>query len=506
MPSPGENILEARGIVKQFPGSRALDGVDFTLRAGEIHALMGENGAGKSTLIKVLTGVYPRDSGTVTLADKPIDPRSPLQAQQLGISTVYQEVNLVPGLSVAENLFLGREPKWLGMIDWRTLRAKARIALQRLNLDVDVNTPLADCSIAIQQMIAIARAVDVSAKVLILDEPTSSLDESEVQQLFTVMKKLAAEGLGIVFVTHFMDQVYAVSDRITVLRNGKWVGTESVAALPRLELIARMMGREVEHAGAVDSGHKGAGETVVGKDVFLKATGVGRRGAIDPFDFEVKRGEVVGLAGLLGSGRTEMVRLFFGADTPDWGTITLEGKPVAIHNPRVAIAHGIGFCPEDRKISGIVPDLSVRENIILVLQTQRGWWRKISRREQDTITAQFIAALNIKTADAETPIKFLSGGNQQKAILARWLASRPKLLILDEPTRGIDVGAKFEIAKYIENLRQEGMALIFISSELEEVARTSQRVIILRDRRKVGELVGSDISEAAIMDRIAHAQ
>ena len=263
MVAAGENILEARGIVKQFFGSRALDGVDFMLRAGEIHALMGENGAGKSTLIKVLTGVYPRDGGTVRLAGNEIHPHAPLDAQHLGISTVYQEVNLIPGLSVAENLFLGREPKWLGMIDWRTMRAKARIALQRLGLDVDVNMPLADCSIAIQQMIAIARAVDFSAKVLILDEPTSSLDESEVQQLFKVMKKLAAEGLGIVFVTHFMDQVYAVSDRITVLRNGKWVGTESVAALPRLELIARMMGREVEHAGAVEGGVKAS--ATVGK-------------------------------------------------------------------------------------------------------------------------------------------------------------------------------------------------------------------------------------------------
>jgi simple sugar transport system ATP-binding protein len=480
----------------------ALSDVDFTLRAGEIHALMGENGAGKSTLIKVLTGVYPRDAGTVHLNGEAFRATSPMDAQRKGISTVYQEVNLIPELSVAENLFINREPRRLGMIDWSAMREKARAALARLGLDLDVTRPVRTYSIAIQQMIAIARAVDIQAKVLILDEPTSSLDEQEVEHLFGIMRKLAKEGMGIVFVTHFMDQVYAVTDRITVLRNGKLVGSYDTAALPRLELIARMMGRDVEQVKAINAGHRSAAPA--GSEVFLEAKGVGREGSVQPMDVTVRKGEVVGLAGLLGSGRTEFVRLLFGIEVADSGSVEIARQPARIRSPRAAIRQGLGFCPEDRKISGIVPDLSVRENILLVLQTQRGWWRPISRQQQKEITESFIKALNIKTADAETPIKFLSGGNQQKAILARWLASNPKLLILDEPTRGIDVGAKFEISKYIEDLRQKGMSIIFISSELEEVARSCQRVVSLRDRRKVGELEGEAISETAIMEQIAH--
>jgi galactofuranose transport system ATP-binding protein len=495
-------LLELRGITKRFPGVLALSGVDFTLRGGEIHALMGENGAGKSTLIKVLTGVYPRDAGTIQLVGQPFRAASPMDAQRKGISTVYQEVNLIPELSVAENLFIAREPRWLGMINWSAMRAKARTALQRLGLDLDVTLPVRTYSIAIQQMVAIARAVDIQAKVLILDEPTSSLDEQEVKQLFAIMRKLAGEGLGIVFVTHFLEQVYQVCDRITVLRNGQLVGSYETAALPRLELIARMMGRDVEQVQAISAGHRV--QTPAGTEVFLTAEGLGRQGSVQPIDMDVKKGEVVGLAGLLGSGRTEFVRLLFGMDQADTGRVTVEGRPTRMRSPRSAIRAGLGFCPEDRKITGIVPDLSVRENILMVLQTRRGWWRPISRRQQKQITENLIKALNIKTPDGEMPIKNLSGGNQQKAILARWLASDPKLLILDEPTRGIDVGAKFEIAKHIEDLRQKGMSIIFISSELEEVARSCQRVMVLRDRKKVGELSGAEISADAIMERIAH--
>lgn len=472
------------------------------MRAGEIHALMGENGAGKSTLIKVLTGVYARDAGTVHLNGEAFKASSPMDAQRKGISTVYQEVNLIPELSVAENLFLGREPKIAGMINWRAMRAGAKRALERLGLSFDVTRPIRTYSIAIQQMIAIARAVDVKAKVLILDEPTSSLDDNEVKQLFAIMKRLAGEGMGIVFVTHFMEQVYAVTDRITVLRNGKWVGSYDTAALPRLELIGRMMGKDVEQVRAINAGHRA--QTGSGSEEFLVAKGLGRRGSLQPTDMTVRSGEVLGLAGLLGSGRTELVRLLFGVDRADSGTLEIGGREVKGNGPRKAIEMGLGFCPEDRKVSGIVPDLSVRENIMLVLQTRRGWWRKISAAEQRKITDEFIRALQIKTADAETPIKFLSGGNQQKAILARWLAANPRLLILDEPTRGIDVGAKFEIAKAIEELRQKGMSIILISSELEEVARSSQRVVVLRDRQKVGELTGEQISEAGIMEKIAH--
>ena len=505
MTTDAPELLTIRGLTKRFTGVLALSGVDFTLRSGEIHALMGENGAGKSTLIKVLTGVYPRDAGVISLAGQPFRAASPMDAQKKGISTVYQEVNLIPELSVAENLFIAREPRFFGMISWRAMRSRARTALARLGLqDIDVTRPVRTYSIAIQQMIAIARAVDIQARVLILDEPTSSLDDQEVAHLFDIMRRLAGQGMGIVFVTHFMEQVYKVTNKITVLRNGQLVGSYDTAALPRLELIARMMGREVEQVQAINAGHRAAAPA--GKEVFLSARGLGRRGNIQPIDLDVNKGEVVGLAGLLGSGRTEFVRLVFGIDKADSGSMSVEGRPARIRSPRAAIRQGMGYCPEDRKITGIVPDLSVRENILLVLQTRRGWWRPIPTRQQRDVTQGLIKALNIKTADMETPIKFLSGGNQQKAILARWLASNPRLLILDEPTRGIDVGAKFEIAKYIEDLRQKGMSIIFISSELEEVARSCQRVMVLRDRKKVGEIAGDAISESAIMAQIAHGQ
>jgi simple sugar transport system ATP-binding protein len=500
--SPESALLEARAVEKVFPGVRALDGVDFTLRRSEIHALLGENGAGKSTLIKVLTGVYRRSGGTILLDGQPINPASTGEAQQLGISTVYQEVNLIPGLSVAENLFLGRQPrKWGGLIDWRSMRRRAQEAMARLNLNIDVTRPLDSQPIAIQQMVAIARAVDVSAKVLILDEPTSSLDRDEVARLFDVMRRLKAQGMGIVFVTHFLDQVYAVSDRITVLRNGKLVGAYDAAALPRLDLISKMIGRDAREVEA----HHTADEAkaVEGKPPFLSAKKLGKRGSIEPFDLDLRPGEVVGLAGLLGSGRTETARLLFGIDRPDSGELTIDGVATTLRTPRQAVDRKLAFCPEDRKAAAIIPDLSIRENIVLALQARRGWLRRLSRRRQDEIADKYIKALRIATPDAEKPIKLLSGGNQQKAILARWLLTEPRLLILDEPTRGIDVGAKFEIAKLIDSLCAEGMSLLFISSELEEVVRSCRRVIVLRDRHQVGELTGERISEQNIMSTIA---
>jgi simple sugar transport system ATP-binding protein len=496
-------ILSAVGITKRFPGVVALDGVDFSLRPGEVHALMGENGAGKSTLIKVLTGLYPPDGGQIFLSGKAIHCKTPLAAQAAGISTVYQEVNLIPQLSVAENLYLGRQPKIAGIkIRWRLLHEKARHAMKRLQIDLDVKKPLASYSIAIQQMVAIARAVDVRAKALILDEPTSSLDSREVASLFAVMSRLKAGGLGIVFVTHFLDQVYQVSDRITVLRNGKLAGVHETAELSRLALVSLMIGRD---ASAL-VGHPPAQRTERENKTqapFLAARGVSRRGAIAPFDLEIHSGQVVGLAGLLGSGRSECARLLFGAEVSDGGKLSVEGKPLRLRQPRQAIALGIGFCGEDRKADGIIPDLSVRENIILAMQGRRGWMRPISRRRQFEIAAQFIKALKIATADAQTPIRNLSGGNQQKALLARWLATEPRLLILDEPTRGIDVGAKFEIAALIERLCERGMALLFISSELEEVARLSHRVVVLRDRQVIAQLSGDQVTEHNILATIA---
>jgi monosaccharide-transporting ATPase len=497
-----DSLLELSGIVKSFPGVRALADVDFTLRRGEVHALLGENGAGKSTLIKVLTGVYRRDRGTMCLDGKMIDPRSPRDAGQQGISTVYQEVNLIPELSVAENLSIGRESRRFGLFDWRAARRRAEQAMARLDLHVDVTLPVRSYSIAIQQMVTIARALDENTKVLVLDEPTSSLDAAEVEQLFTVMRQLRAGGMGIVFVSHFLDQVYVISDRFTVLRNGKLVGQYEAASLGRLELISKMIGKDVDEVSQMET-HPGRRPTNCEQPVILKANGIGRRHGIEAIDLEIRSGEVVGLAGLLGSGRTETARILFGVDAPDAGTIAVNGKEVAHHSPRTAIRNHIAFTPEDRKLAGIIPDLSVRENILLALQGRRGWLRRIGRVEQQELADHFIQALNIATPDANKPVGKLSGGNQQKVILARWLAMQPKLLILDEPTRGIDVGAKAEIEKLIADLCEDGMALLFISSELEEVVRDSHRVVVMRDRRKVGELAGDEVTLDAIMRIIA---
>jgi len=496
------SLLIVRAVSKSFPGVRALDGVDFTLRRGEIHTLMGENGAGKSTLIKVITGVYQAGAGEILLEGHAIQPRSPAEAQRLGISTVYQEVNLVPFLSVAENIFLGRQPTKFGRIDWKQINTRAAESLRRLDIEIDVTQALNSYSIAIQQMVAIARALDIDAKVLVLDEPTSSLDANEVRHLFAVMRKLKAQGLGIIFVSHFLDQVYEISDRFTVLRNGKLVGEYETAKLPRLELIAKMIGKDLDAVEAMTR-HHGPGPVTGEHKPLLRASGLGRRGSLEPLDLTIHTGEVVGLAGLLGSGRTETARLLFGIDRAETGVVEVDGEAARFASPRAAIARRFGFCPEDRKTQAMIPDLSVRENIVLALQASRGWLRKFSAAEQHKLATNYIKALNIATPDAERPIKFLSGGNQQKAMLARWLAAQPRLLILDEPTRGIDVGAKAEIEKLIAKLCGEGMAILFISSELEEVVRSSHRVVVLRDRRKVGELTGDKIDLAEIMKAIA---
>ncbi len=489
-----------RGIGKRFPGVVALGGVDFTVRAGEIHALLGENGAGKSTLIKVLTGVYEADSGEIQLAGKTIRAAAPKEAEQAGISTVYQEVNLIASLSVAENIGLGRQPGKFGFLNWGAMRRHAREALARLEIECDVDAELGTLSVALQQMVAIARALDLNAKLLVLDEPTASLDEKEIGELFAVMRRLRAEGMGIVFVTHFLDQVYAVTDRITVLRNGTLVGEFVTAELPRLQLVAKMLGRDLaEVAAQADAAHTAHGNA----EPLLVTRGLARSGALHGLDLEVHRGEVTGLAGLLGSGRTETARLLFGVDDRDAGEVRLKGEAAALGSPREAIARGVAFCSEDRKIEGILPNLSVRENLIVALQAKRGGWRALSREEQDKLCAHYIAALRVKTADAEVPIKNLSGGNQQKVLLARWLATQPELIILDEPTRGIDIGAKAEIEQIVAKLRGEGVAVIFISSEIEEIVRTSSRVIVLRERRKAGEFSGADINTPRLMQAMA---
>ena len=455
-----QEILRTEGLSKFFPGVKALDNVNFSLRRGEIMALLGENGAGKSTLIKALTGVYHADRGAIWLEGQEISPKNTAHAQQLGIGTVYQEVNLLPNMSVADNLFLGREPRRFGLLRRKEMEQRATALMSSYGFSLDVREPLNRFSVAMQQIVAICRAIDLSARVLILDEPTASLDTQEVEMLFTLMRQLRDDGVSLIFVTHFLDQVYAVSDRITVLRNGGFVGCRETRELPQIELVKMMLGRELEH-------------------------------------------EIVGLAGLLGSGRTETAEVIFGIKPADSGTAWIKGKAQGLRSPHQASSLGIGFCPEDRKTDGIIAAASVRENIVLALQAQRGWLRPIPRREQNDIADRFIRQLGIRTPSAEQPIEFLSGGNQQKVLLSRWLLTKPQFLILDEPTRGIDVGAHAEIIRLIETLCADGLALLVISSELEELVGYADRVIIMRDRKQVAEIPLAELSVPAIMNAIA---
>jgi simple sugar transport system ATP-binding protein len=496
MASVTDPVLECRGISKFFPGAIALDAVDLTLYPGEVHALLGENGAGKSTLIKCLTGAYRRDAGTIVLNNQEISPNSTQDSQKLGIGTVYQEVNLLPNLTVAENLFLGRQPMWHGFISHRKMMTMARDLLAEFGLSVNPAEPLSAYSVAVQQVVAIARAVELSGKVLILDEPTASLDRDEVDLVFSVIEKLKARGLAIVFITHFLDQVFEISDRATVLRNGRVVGTRRLADASQTDIVTLMLGRQLE-----DRIHDRAPPAT--GDTLIELTNFGKRGMITPFDLTVRKGEVVGLAGLLGSGRTETAEIIFGAVQADQGEARLEGKKISIRNPREAVTHRFALCPEDRKSEGIVGDLSVRENIILALQARQGWFRPLPKAKVNELAEAYVKALDIRLASLDMPIRLLSGGNQQKALLARWLATNPAFLILDEPTRGIDVGAHAEIIALIEKLREDGMALLVASSELEELVAYSTRVIVLRDRRQVCELTGDDITTSNIVAAIA---
>lgn len=495
-------LLEMRAIDKVFPGVLALQGVDFTLCEGEIHALMGENGAGKSTLIKVLTGVYAKDGGQVFLKgyDKPVSIKSPQDAQKLGISTVYQEITLCPNLSVAENMYIGRGSG--STVNWKQMNEDADKILNSLDIPAKATQQLGSCSIAVQQMVAIARAVDMECKVLILDEPTSSLDEQEVQKLFKLMRDLKARGVGIIFVTHFLDQVYEVCDKITVLRDGKLVGEYEIKDLPRVQLVSKMLGKEMDDLSDI-SGECAKYEADPNVAPVLEATNLQSDAGIKPFDFNIKKGEVNGFTGLLGSGRSECVRAIFGADRVLSGKIKKDGKSIKINKPIDAMKNGIGYLPEDRKIDGIVGDLSVRENIILALQVLKGFFRPFTKAEANKFADEYIKLLDIKTASADTPIKSLSGGNQQKVILARWLLTHPDYLILDEPTRGIDVGTKVDIQKLVLKLASEGMSITFISSETDEMLRTCSRMIVMRDRQVVGELKGEDLTQNKIMSTIA---
>ena len=474
-----------RDISIEFPGVKALDDVDFTLRSGEIHSLLGENGAGKSALIKALTGVYSIDSGTIRVSGTERTFAGTADAQTAGIATVYQEINLCTNLTVGENVMLGHEVPGRFGINWRATHAKATTYLRQLGVDVDPRSQLASHSLAIQQLIAISRAMVVDCRVLVLDEPTSSLDRSEVEQLFAVMRRLRSRNVAILFVSHFLDQVYEISDQMTVLRNGKLVGEYQVGELSRSELISKMLGRELDE---LESIARNASRTIdrTGNPI-LKVTGLGRKGGIEPTDLDVYDGEIVGFAGLLGSGRTELVRVIYGADRSDHGAIEVRGKSVRLSTPRHSSDHKIAFSSEDRRAEGIIGDLTVAENIVLGIQAKRGWLRRVSKAQSDEVVAHYIESLDIRPASPHILMSNLSGGNQQKVLLARWLATTPQLLILDEPTRGIDIGAKAEIQREIAKLAAAGLGVIFISSELDEVLRLSQRVVVLRDRRKIAE-------------------
>ncbi|MCL2035063.1 MAG: sugar ABC transporter ATP-binding protein [Oscillospiraceae bacterium] len=492
-------ILQMSDIEMNFPGVRALREVDFTLRKGEVHCIMGENGAGKSTLIKCLTGVYQMDSGTILFDGNKIRPQSVSESMKLGISSVYQEVNLCPNLTVSENLFIGRQPMKAGaLVDWPKMNRLSQKALERFNLNVNVTRNLDSYSVAVQQMVAIVRAVDVSAKVLIFDEPTSSLDKDEVERLFDVIRKLKSEGMAIIFITHFLDQVYQISDRITVLRNGELVGEYLTEDLPRIDLVTKMVGRDFDQ---ITSLQKVA--LAEGRDVVIEASDISVDASISHMDLTLREGEILGFAGLLGSGRSETARALFGIDKISSGAISIKGGAVHLKSPITAIKNKIAFCPEDRKRDGIIADLTVRENIILALQGRMGMFQYISRKKQNEIANKYIELLGIATPDAEKKIGELSGGNQQKVILARWLATEPDALILDEPTRGIDVGAKAEIMKLTLELCEKGMAVAFISSELEEVVKLSNNIIVMRDRKKVAEIKGKDIDQDRILEAIA---
>lgn len=495
-------VVDMSSITIRFPGVLALDGVDLRLRPGEVHSLMGENGAGKSTLIKALTGVYPVDSGEILVAGRRRLLTSTADAQDAGISTVYQEVNLSPNLSVGENVMLGHEPRRARGIDWRAAHTEAARHLESLGLSIDTRSTLSTHSIAVQQLVAISRAMVLDAKVLVLDEPTSSLDRGEVERLFAVIRDLRDKGVAILFVSHFLNQVYEISDRITVLRNGRLIGEYLVSDLPRSELVAKMIGRELDELAALSS----VAEREIDRSAtpVLRASGVGRRGGLEPVDVDVYPGEVVGIAGLLGSGRTELARLLYGADRADSGRIEIDGAAARMTSPRHAIDRRIAFSSEDRRGEGIIADLTVAENIVLGMQARRGAMRKIPRAEADAAVQEYIEALGVRPADPTMLAGNLSGGNQQKVLLGRWLATAPALLILDEPTRGIDVGAKADIQRKVAELSARGLSVIFISSELEEVLRIAQRVVVMRDRRKIGEVSPQDTDIAGLVDYIAN--
>ncbi len=499
-------LLQMEHITKRFPGSIALSDAYIHVARGEVHGLIGENGAGKSTLIKVLTGVYRCEEGTILFDGHTRAFQSPQQAQRQGISTIYQEINLVPFRSVTENIFLGRELFRWGLLDWRKMHIEARALLERLHLSLDVTKPLNTYNIATQQMVAIARAISFKSKLVVMDEPTSSLNDDEVATLFTVIRQLKAEGVAIIFVSHRLDELFTICDSITILRDGATVDERPIKTITKLELVAKMLGKDLGSVQQSGQTSFDVSRHHAGQEVLLDAAGLRAGHKLQNASVQVHTGEIVGLAGLLGSGRSEVARAVFGADSIDAGKIIFNGKEAHFHVPEDAIRAGIGFCSEDRKVDGIIPDLSVRENLTLAALPTLTRYGIIDRKEQEEIVERFIQRLGIKTSGPNQKIRELSGGNQQKVLLARWLCLQPHLLLLDEPTRGIDVGAKSEIQKLIEELAESGMGVLLISSELEEIIEGSDHVVVLRDGATVAELPRESISQDAIMTAMAHGE
>jgi galactofuranose transport system ATP-binding protein len=499
-------ILEVRDVTKHFSGVVALEDVSFALEPGEVHALVGENGAGKSTLIKVLTGVHRPDEGEVRFDGEPVSFSSPRAAQDAGISTIYQEIDLIPLRTVAQNIFLGREPRTkLGLTDPRRMRRESAEVLERYGLDVDPNRTVRSLGLGIQQMVAIAKAVSREAKVVIMDEPTSSLEGREVQRLFDVIGRLRDDGVAVLYVSHRLDELYELCERVTVLRDGRLVHTGALDELPRLELIAQMLGREVAEVEEQEAHvHHGNGDgATAGEEPILVARELSDRPALHGVSVEVRRGETVGLAGLMGSGRTETAKAIFGAEPPDDGTVEIEERPVKLRSPADAVPAGLAFLPEDRKADGIFPGLSIRENIIAAALPQLSKRGVVSRAAANKLVDTFMERLNIKASSPDQPVGELSGGNQQKVLLARCLCTEPKILILDEPTRGIDVGAKAEVQGLISELSEQGLAVLMISSEPEEVVRACDRVVVLHDGAVAGTLSGEELTEDRLVETIA---
>jgi galactofuranose transport system ATP-binding protein len=499
--STEQTVLEVHSATVRFPGQLALDNVDFRLYPGEVHSLMGENGAGKSTLIKAITGALSLDKGEIVLAGQKRTFRGPSDAAEAGIVAVYQEIELLPNLSVAENIMLGHEPRRLSTIDWKATRDAAANALANVGLDIDPRSILGDLSPAVQQLVAIARAVRSGPRVLILDEPTSSLDQDEVNDLFRVIRNLRSAGVAIVFISHFLEQVYEVADRLTVLRNGRLVGEFRSSEILRIDLVKKMIGRDLASLHEIASRERD--DPAAAERVVLGATGLSRDRSIAPFDLAVHEGEIVGFAGLLGAGRTEVARMLTGIDHIDDGVLSVDGRNVRFTSPHRAIAHRIVYSSEDRKNEGIVPELSVRENIVLAIQAQRGWFRRMPLERQRELAASWIDALHITPTDPEVEAGRLSGGNQQKVLLARWLAVSPRMIVLDEPTRGIDVGAKVEIQRLIASLAENGMSVVFVSAEIDEVLRLSDRIAVMREHELVTVLEGGSLSQEQLLAIIA---